>query len=1187
MNASHFWVALDHWGFSVAWVLLTVLWQSSILFVAIMLLARLLRRRRATVRHGLWVAALVAAPLLPLLTLAASHLGAPQAPVSVLPAYGGPVDVPPLLVAPLPPEPPRAEPAPAEETSEPQPPAPRFSLWNYPWALFGGAYGAGVLVFLAWIVLGRIRIRQWLLEAAPVADERVCTAFKEAREKLGLRRGFFVGQSTQVAAPLTAGLLRAVVLLPEGLSDTLGDAELRAVALHETAHVARRDPLVLSVIPLVRAFLFFHPLVWLACRQVSVLAEQAADDTVLDATGEPLAYAKMLARLAEELHRRSVTTELAAGIVLSKSAFLRRVEAILSDRRDSLRNLSRRALALTILAALLSLFLAAALPLGEKQSAPTEEEKASAPSRSPSWYAIRGEVSNLTRDYSEENLAELGASKSWEEFGEVLSRIWPRRRPAPNVVVKLRGKSLTREAVSDAEGKFAFAGLFRGDYELSAEMPAPPSWSGVKRLATATERVAAAGWDTGNTDRYVNLDLRTDRVTVSGRITDGHGQAIAGAKVTATEVITNPEYPFEPRTYSTVSQADGSYELQGIEPTGLGEAQAYLRTGDPWRLHCFDMRVVADGFVQRKANEPRVPMLTEEVVGPARAVLKAMSQVSRRVEGYELREKEGLAFPSSHGDTIAGIDIALEPAEVALERVFETIRQRQARVKTISYTWTSKWVIPKGSMMVADPATGLPVRSDLPAEDTEIERTQTLVIDGRYVRYDDEGLVWFEGRGTGEFVQERDTVVLGADGVERQLFRFDDGSTGGLLGPLRYIPAGVEYQAVLQAYRLTDSVLGKVSPREVRFAGRAELRGHPCILVEKREEVFQPSMTKRWWLAEDMGYAVLRWEEKRDSGEHLVQLDMNYTPDQQVGWQLTSWSLTTWGGAHGEPLTRTNVATEVHINEPVAAATFQITFPPGTRVSDGLRGGQYVVGSQPVTYPAGAPEGEMSFEERVLRVKLRWRVPFFNFTDAPLEEVLKFIRAVAGIDVVLAPQVQEERDRLKVTMLEQDTSTEEALNYITTALNLEWSVRDGSVHVSPKTKLTAAAAIGEPAPELVLAEGAGVTLAQFKGKPVVVAFVSIYARPCVKVLDDLKALQAEKGADKLAVLAVHDRTATPEEIEQFRKDHGITFAILRVPAAPRDGWDSATFQAYKVTALPTVVWVDAEGKVESVGANVP
>jgi peroxiredoxin len=129
----------------------------------------------------------------------------------------------------------------------------------------------------------------------------------------------------------------------------------------------------------------------------------------------------------------------------------------------------------------------------------------------------------------------------------------------------------------------------------------------------------------------------------------------------------------------------------------------------------------------------------------------------------------------------------------------------------------------------------------------------------------------------------------------------------------------------------------------------------------------------------------------------------------------------------------------------------------------------------------------------------------------------------------------------------------------------------------------ASVSVGRQAPELVLEKGADVTLAQFKGKPVVVAFVSIYSRPCVKVLDDLKALQAEKGADTLGVIAVHDRTATPEEIEQFRKDHGIPFPVVRVPDAPRDGWDGETFRAYGVTALPTVVHIDVQGKVASIG----
>jgi peroxiredoxin len=140
--------------------------------------------------------------------------------------------------------------------------------------------------------------------------------------------------------------------------------------------------------------------------------------------------------------------------------------------------------------------------------------------------------------------------------------------------------------------------------------------------------------------------------------------------------------------------------------------------------------------------------------------------------------------------------------------------------------------------------------------------------------------------------------------------------------------------------------------------------------------------------------------------------------------------------------------------------------------------------------------------------------------------------------------------------------------------------------IKQKGDVRAAPKAGEQAPELELEHGAGVKLAQSKGKPVVLAFVSIYSRPCVKVLDDLKALQEKQGADKLGVIAVHDRTATPQEIEEFRKDHGLAFPIVRVPDGPRDGWDSDTFRAYGVSALPTVVRIDAEGKVESVGAGM-
>ncbi len=86
-NAVEWWGALDQFGFTVMRALLCVLWQSSIVFAAMAVLVWVLRKRRATVRHALWVAALLVAPVLPLLTSLAARTGAPQAPVPVLPAY--------------------------------------------------------------------------------------------------------------------------------------------------------------------------------------------------------------------------------------------------------------------------------------------------------------------------------------------------------------------------------------------------------------------------------------------------------------------------------------------------------------------------------------------------------------------------------------------------------------------------------------------------------------------------------------------------------------------------------------------------------------------------------------------------------------------------------------------------------------------------------------------------------------------------------------------------------------------------------------------------------------------------------------------------------------------------------------------------------------------------------------------
>ncbi len=359
MNAAELWSALDRVGFGTLRMLLSVLWQSSLLLLAVWLIGVALRRRRAAVRHALWAGALLAMPLIPLLAWAASGVGAPQAEVAVMPAYR-PM---PAAFEPMP-----AEPLPAAPTIQeaPEPEAVGLRLLDYPWALGLIAYASGAAGILALVALGRLRIRRWVRAGRQVVDPDVLLAFSEAWEELGLAREVRVLESDTVPTPITVGVFRPQVLLPEGLLITLSAGETRAVALHELAHVRRRDPLVLGLVSLLRALLFFHPLVWVAARQVAHLAEDAADDAVLDAGEAPVPYAGLLTRLAEELPRRAISTELAAGIVLTRSAFFRRIQAILSDRREEIRRLTHRVLAGTVIAALVSLGVALALPLGER-----------------------------------------------------------------------------------------------------------------------------------------------------------------------------------------------------------------------------------------------------------------------------------------------------------------------------------------------------------------------------------------------------------------------------------------------------------------------------------------------------------------------------------------------------------------------------------------------------------------------------------------------------------------------------------------------------------------------------------------------------------------------------------------------------------------------------------------------------
>jgi protocatechuate 3,4-dioxygenase beta subunit len=275
-------------------------------------------------------------------------------------------------------------------------------------------------------------------------------------------------------------------------------------------------------------------------------------------------------------------------------------------------------------------------------------------------HAIHGTVVDATPDCSREILTRLSAATSEEEFGAVLSETF-RNKPVPDCMVTLQGHSLTRETVAGPEGAFHFTNLPRGEYELFAETPSLPSEAGEDRMASHRLTVRL-----DRRDQYPKLELRADRITVCGQITDADGRPVAGAKVFGIQEIVDPACMHYPNIVTTVSDAEGSYALQGLNPPNIWRTAGYLNGGDPTAgLHAFYLivRVEAEDFVQRKEQVPRFPLVTGELLSSARSFLKALSQLQTRLEGTsDIKEKDGLGpFPASDGNTIPDIDIVLEP----------------------------------------------------------------------------------------------------------------------------------------------------------------------------------------------------------------------------------------------------------------------------------------------------------------------------------------------------------------------------------------------------------------------------------------------------------------------------------------------------------------------------------------------
>lgn len=99
--------------------------------------------------------------------------------------------------------------------------------------------------------------------------------------------------------PGVFGIVRPVLLLPEGIASHLTPAHFEAILAHELCHVRRRDNLWAALHMFVEAVFWFHPLVWWIGSRLVEERERACDEEVVRAGNRPDIYAESILRTCQ------------------------------------------------------------------------------------------------------------------------------------------------------------------------------------------------------------------------------------------------------------------------------------------------------------------------------------------------------------------------------------------------------------------------------------------------------------------------------------------------------------------------------------------------------------------------------------------------------------------------------------------------------------------------------------------------------------------------------------------------------------------------------------------------------------------------------------------------------------------------------------------------------------------------
>jgi beta-lactamase regulating signal transducer with metallopeptidase domain len=278
------------WTPWTAAAMLSHLWQSSLVGIAILALMFAARRASARTRWMIgWIGLINF--FLPLTWFTPTHTRLEPLRFEPWTYISLPSDVPAGV--------PVASRAASAAVSPPKAAVVPFS--GVPWADVGvGIWAAGtILLFARWCFRAHRFRRRLLADAEPLSGI-LKGGVEQACARAGLTSTPRCVAVEQAFGPGILGVFSPIVVLPRRLESYLSDAEIESVLIHEFTHLRRRDALLTGLQAAVVSLFWFDPVVWILNRQLNVEMEKSCDEEVLNITADAKNYASGILKMVRQ-----------------------------------------------------------------------------------------------------------------------------------------------------------------------------------------------------------------------------------------------------------------------------------------------------------------------------------------------------------------------------------------------------------------------------------------------------------------------------------------------------------------------------------------------------------------------------------------------------------------------------------------------------------------------------------------------------------------------------------------------------------------------------------------------------------------------------------------------------------------------------------------------------------------------